>query len=162
MLTSMAGAPRVCGSEADSQLSGSIVGPKPYRRTYLPGTPDEPSGLFISDADRQPPSTAQAVFIMIRVSTNKEHAMTGTIQIDPQTIFTDGGLRLLLGLPSATLARARREGRLRYARRGKQIFYTGAWVVDWLVGEPAKAFITSDSKKTRGACSGRPTLADTK
>ena len=61
--------------------------------------------------------------------------MPGTIQIDPQTIFTDGGLRLLLGLPSATLARARREGRLRYTRRGKQIFYTGEWVVDWLVGE---------------------------
>jgi hypothetical protein len=72
---------------------------------------------------------------MIRVSTNKEHAMPGTIQIDPHTIFTDGGLRLLLGLPSATLARARREGRLRYTRRGKQIFYTGEWVVAWLVGE---------------------------
>jgi hypothetical protein len=75
---------------------------------------------------------------MIRVSTNKEHAMTGTIQIAPQDIFTDPGLRLLLGLPSATLARARREGRLRYTRRGKRIFYTGEWVVDWLVGGRAE------------------------
>ena len=79
---------------------------------------------------------------MIRVSNNKEHAMPGTIQIDPQTIFTDGGLRLLLGLPSATLARARREGRLRYTRRGKRIFYTGEWVLDWLVGERAKEVIS--------------------
>ena len=68
--------------------------------------------------------------------------MPGTIPIDTQTIFTNGGLRPLLGSPSATLARARREGRLRFTRRGRRIFYSGQWVVDWLVGERVKAVIS--------------------
>jgi hypothetical protein len=61
--------------------------------------------------------------------------MPGPIQIDPDGIYTDGCLRLLLGVTSATLARARRHGHLRYSRRGKQVFYVGRWVLEWLLGQ---------------------------
>jgi hypothetical protein len=37
---------------------------------------------------------------------------------------------LALDIPSATLARARREGHLRYSRRGKRTFYLGRWLID--------------------------------
>jgi hypothetical protein len=35
------------------------------------------------------------------------------LRIDPEAIYADGELRLLLDLPSATRARGRRSGRLR-------------------------------------------------
>ncbi len=47
-------------------------------------------------------------------------------------VYDDGALRLALGLTSATLCRERREGRLRYARKGNRILYLGQWVLDWL------------------------------
>jgi hypothetical protein len=64
--------------------------------------------------------------------------MPGTIQIDPHAVYTDGSLRLLLDLPSSTLAKARRAGSLRFSRRGKRVYYRGEWILDWLVGGKAK------------------------
>jgi hypothetical protein len=52
--------------------------------------------------------------------------------IHPDAVYHDGQARLLLGLAGATLARARREGRLRFTRQGKRILYRGAWLLAWL------------------------------
>ena len=61
---------------------------------------------------------------------------TDPIRLDPEAIYDTHALRLLLGLSSAALARGRREGTLRYARRGRQTYYIGAWVLAWLSSAP--------------------------
>ncbi len=53
-------------------------------------------------------------------------------RIDPEAIYHNGDVGLLLGLTSATLARARRTKLLRYSRQGHAILYRGQWLVDWL------------------------------
>jgi hypothetical protein len=61
-------------------------------------------------------------------------------RIDPDAIYTDGELRLLLDLPDAALTRERRAGRLRCRRVGRRTYYLGRWVLDWLTaGEAANA-----------------------
>jgi hypothetical protein len=57
------------------------------------------------------------------------------ISLEPTRIYDDGALYCCLGLSDATLARARRAGRLRFTRQGNQILYFGEWVVEWLRGE---------------------------
>jgi len=52
--------------------------------------------------------------------------------IDPHGVYDDGGLRLALGITSATLATARRQRRLRFSRKGRRTLYLGQWVIDWL------------------------------
>ncbi len=52
--------------------------------------------------------------------------------IEPDAIYTDGDIRLALGLTTATLSRARRDGRLRYSRQGRTLLYRGSWLLDWL------------------------------
>ncbi len=58
--------------------------------------------------------------------------MVTPVCIDPHAVYDDGAIVLTLDVPSTTLARARRTGRLRYARAGRRIFYLGQWVIDWL------------------------------
>lgn len=53
-------------------------------------------------------------------------------RIDADGVYSDGDVRLLLGVTSATLERARRQGRLRYSRQGHSILYRGMWLLDWL------------------------------
>ena len=57
------------------------------------------------------------------------------VTIDPEAVFDDGALYQALGLSAATLATARREGTLRYARKGRRVLYRGRWVSAWLDGE---------------------------
>jgi hypothetical protein len=54
------------------------------------------------------------------------------IQIDPTGIYDDVLLYGALEVSTSTLAKARREGRLRYTRQGKRILYLGSWVLAWL------------------------------
>ena len=58
--------------------------------------------------------------------------MSTPIQIYPDAIYDDSRLHSALEVGAATLARARRDGRLRYSRQGKRILYLGTWVIDWL------------------------------
>ena len=58
--------------------------------------------------------------------------MAATLNIEPDGIYDDSSLVLALGLTHATLARARREGHLRFSRKGKRILYLGRWIVDWI------------------------------
>jgi hypothetical protein len=61
--------------------------------------------------------------------------MVSPITIEPSAIYDDGALLFSLGLSSATLARARRNGSLRYSRPGRRVLYLGQWVLDWLRAE---------------------------
>jgi len=60
------------------------------------------------------------------------HATQPAGVIHPEGIYTDADLRLTLGLTSAALARARREGRLRFSRQGQRVLHRGTWVIAWL------------------------------
>ena len=62
------------------------------------------------------------------------HAICEPRKIDPEAVYSDGNIRLMFDLASATLARARREQKLQFVRREKRIFYRGSWVLDWLLG----------------------------
>lgn len=64
--------------------------------------------------------------------------MTTALEINVTSIYDDAGLRLGLGVTSSTLARARRDGSLRFVRRGHTNFYTGRAVLDWLTSTEAK------------------------
>jgi hypothetical protein len=52
--------------------------------------------------------------------------------IEPNDIYDDGALVMALGIPSATLTRARRHGHLRYSRKGRRTLYLGKWIIAWL------------------------------
>jgi hypothetical protein len=56
-------------------------------------------------------------------------------RIDPDALYDEGALILAMDLSSATLARARRTGALRFTRKGHRTFYLGRWLLDWLTGE---------------------------
>ena len=58
--------------------------------------------------------------------------MVSPALIDPRALYDDGAIVLALDIPSSTLARARRDGTLRYTRRGRRVLYLGQWVLDWL------------------------------
>jgi hypothetical protein len=57
--------------------------------------------------------------------------MTAGVKIDPNTIYDDGDLVTNLGIASASLIRARREGQLRYRRVGHRALYLGRWLLEW-------------------------------
>jgi hypothetical protein len=61
--------------------------------------------------------------------------MANTLHIDPDTIYTEGAVSLALDIPLATLARARRERRLRFTRQGRRVLIRGAWLLAWIEGD---------------------------
>lgn len=65
--------------------------------------------------------------------------MTEPVLIDCEALYDDGALRQALGLTPGTLAAARRSGTLRHTRRGKRVFYKGAWILAWLGAEPTNS-----------------------
>ncbi len=58
--------------------------------------------------------------------------MSDPFVIQPDAIYSDGEVRLALGVTSSALVRARREGRLCFTRQGNSILYRGQWLLDWL------------------------------
>ena len=52
--------------------------------------------------------------------------------INPKAVYDDSSLEVAIGIGSATLARARKSGDLRYTRKGSRILYLGQWIMDWL------------------------------
>lgn len=61
--------------------------------------------------------------------------------IERDSIYDDGAVYLRLGISAETLARARREARLRFTRKGSRNLYLGAWILEW---------IETDDKSARG------------
>jgi hypothetical protein len=54
------------------------------------------------------------------------------IRIEPDGIYDDDMVYGALDVSAQTLARARREGRLRFSRQGRRVLYLGRWLLDWL------------------------------
>jgi hypothetical protein len=61
--------------------------------------------------------------------------MIEAVRIEPESLYDDGALRQVLGLTPTTLASARRDGTLRYTRKGKRMFYKGEWILAWMESE---------------------------
>jgi len=64
--------------------------------------------------------------------------MPDTLSVDPDTVYSEGAVALALDLPTATLRRARRDGRLRYSRQGQRVLILGRWLLDWLENDAAQ------------------------
>jgi hypothetical protein len=58
--------------------------------------------------------------------------VTTGVSLNPEATYDDGALYCVLGLSATTLAKARRDGSLRYTRQGRRILYLGEWVTAWL------------------------------
>ncbi len=58
--------------------------------------------------------------------------MSNQFLIQPDAIYSDGDVRLALGVTASALVRARRESRLKFTRQGHSILYRGQWLLDWL------------------------------
>ena len=58
--------------------------------------------------------------------------MIQPVTIDRDAIYDDDALNLSIGLSRTALAKARREGSLRYTRQGHRVVYLGQWIIDWL------------------------------
>jgi hypothetical protein len=69
--------------------------------------------------------------------------MSVAFRIDPEHLYDTGAVVLGLEIPSATIARARREGRLRYTRKGRRVLYLGGWLLDWLTDSQAAKEVQS-------------------
>jgi hypothetical protein len=50
-------------------------------------------------------------------------------------VYDDVSLYTELGVSAQVLARARRDGELRFTRKGQRVLYLGQWVLDWLANE---------------------------
>jgi hypothetical protein len=64
--------------------------------------------------------------------------MANTLSIDPDTVYSEGAVSLALDLPLSTLLRERREGRLRYTRKGNRVLILGRWLLTWLEHEDGR------------------------
>jgi hypothetical protein len=71
--------------------------------------------------------------------------MIDPVSIEPDAVFDDGALYLILGLTQGTLAEARRTGALCYTRQGHRTLYLGKWVLRWLESQatPDRASTTN-------------------
>jgi hypothetical protein len=61
--------------------------------------------------------------------------MHNAVSIEPTAVYDDGALFLSLGLSANVLSAARRDGTLRFTRKGHRTLYLGRWVLDWLEEE---------------------------
>lgn len=67
--------------------------------------------------------------------------------IHPDAFYQDGQARLLLGLTGTTLARARRDGRLRFTRQGNRVLYRGAWLLAWLESDADRSAAIAEGRR---------------
>jgi hypothetical protein len=58
--------------------------------------------------------------------------MIAAVKIEPEAIFDDTALTLTFGVTPTAIAKARRNGTLRYTRKGRRVLYFGRWVIEWL------------------------------
>jgi hypothetical protein len=68
------------------------------------------------------------------------------VSIEPSHLYDDGTLQLTAGLSLTALAKARRSGRLRFAKQGNRVLYLGQWILDWLEAESRQEVTTHASK----------------
>ena len=58
--------------------------------------------------------------------------MDPSLKIDADAFYHAGAIAIALDLSLSTLDRARRDGKLRFVRKGQRILIRGQWVLDWL------------------------------
>lgn len=58
--------------------------------------------------------------------------MIRAVELSPDAVYDDGSLLLELGITATSIARARRQGTLRYCKVGNRTLYLGRWVLHWL------------------------------
>ena len=61
--------------------------------------------------------------------------MIYSVRIDPRAVYDDSSLRQELGLSPSSLGKARRDGSLKFARKGNRTLYIGQWVLDWIMAD---------------------------
>jgi hypothetical protein len=59
------------------------------------------------------------------------------IHLDPDAIYDDDHLFVVLGVTARTLSKARQSQQLRFSRKGQRILYLGRWIFDWLERDSA-------------------------
>ena len=64
--------------------------------------------------------------------------MPEVVTLEPSGVYDDGSLHLLLGLTQTALAKGRRAGTLKYARKDARVLYLGRSVLDWLEADDEK------------------------
>ena len=64
--------------------------------------------------------------------------MANQLLIEPKTIYDEGAISLALDIPLDTLNKARRDGSLRYTRKGRRVFFLGQWLLDWFTDQDPK------------------------
>jgi len=67
-----------------------------------------------------------------------DNVVTQALKIDPTGIYDDDLLFGVLGVSGSVLANARREGSLRFVRKGRRVLYLGEWILAWLEAESGK------------------------
>jgi hypothetical protein len=60
---------------------------------------------------------------------------TATVRIDPEGIYDGDSLYAELGVSAQALSRSRRDGSLKFARKGSRILYLGRWVLNWIAAD---------------------------
>ena len=58
--------------------------------------------------------------------------MISATEIQPDAIYSEAALAVVLQLPRGALAAARHRGELRFVRVANRIRYQGRWALDWL------------------------------
>lgn len=84
--------------------------------------------------------------------------MDSDFSILPDGVYDDGALVLGLGVTHAALVQARRDGELRYTKKGRRVLYLGRWIIAWLEGSNATSEATackSNQSAERKAPDGR-------
>jgi hypothetical protein len=61
------------------------------------------------------------------------------VQIDPAAIYDDRSACLALCISGSALSKGRRDGSLRFVKRGHKTLYFGRWLIAWLEGSEAGA-----------------------
>ena len=59
-------------------------------------------------------------------------------KIDPAAWYDDDAICAALDFSYQSLSRARRDGSLRYSRKGNRTLYLGQWLIDWLTADAQK------------------------
>jgi len=72
-------------------------------------------------------------------------------RIDPDGIYPEGDLRLLLHLSEQDLRRARKSGLLPFVRQGRGRLYLGKWIIDWLEASAVTSTTEGDAGPVEGA-----------
>ncbi len=62
----------------------------------------------------------------------------GLLTVEPTAIYDEYQIRRALGLTEHLMLKERRDGRIKFARRGRRVYYLGSWIINWMEGDTAQ------------------------